>query len=187
MTSMPALRSAGLPEDGPMTSFALQAVVRLRRLSAMLAVGDDDSKWLASRLIQYLDSASRGLTVDAALDLAPLPGIAAWWTEATIEARDTALRDLAASFHPGRRPASQAYQIERQALRYAASAWRFDQERDDMPERYAGTETACLWAAFKSGAQMPIAKRQLQSILAVDKHADAPQAIVMPREIRAIK
>ncbi len=51
------------------------------------------------------------------------------------------------------------------AVRYAASAWRFDRERDAMPERYKGTQTECLWRAFKSGATMPIGVRQLRNIL----------------------
>ena len=108
-----------------------------------------------------------------ALGLAPMPGTNAWWTDLAIETRDAALRTMAIRFWPDRRVASQAYQIERRASRYAASSWRFDRERSDMPECYAGTETEWLWLAFASGATMPLSKRQLQSILAVDKRADA--------------
>ena len=156
-----------------MTSPALASVDKLRRLAAVLEAGDDDARWLASRLRNYLDGAERGLTVDMALDLAPMPGTAAWWTDERIETRDAALRAMAVRFYPCARPASAAYKIERLALRYATSAWRFDRERDSMPERYADTEAACLWMAFKSGAIMPLSKRQLQTILAVGKCADA--------------
>ncbi len=156
-----------------MASPALIAVDRLLRLIPVLEDGDADQQWLADRLSQYLADASRGLTIETALNLVPMPGQANWWTEAAIEARDIALRELAARFYPERRPASQAYQIERQALRYATSAWRFDRDQPEMPERYASTEAECLWVAFKSGATMPLSKRQLQSILAAERSRDA--------------
>ena len=129
--------------------------------------------WLASRLRNYLGGAERGLTVDVALDLAAMPGAAAWWTAEAIEARDAALRELAARFYPGCKVASQAYKIERLALRYATSAGRFDRDRPEMPPRYCGSESEHLWRAFKSGVTMPLSKRQLQTILAVNKRADA--------------
>lgn len=156
-----------------MPSPALTSIRKLRRLVVTLQAGDEDARWLAERLARYLAAADRGLTLDMALDLAPLPGAAAWWTDEAIEARDAALRGLAARFYPGRRVAGQAYKIERLAARYATSAWRFDRDRSEMPERYCGGESECLWRAFKSGATMPLSKRQLQTILAVAKRADA--------------
>jgi hypothetical protein len=60
----------------------------------------------------------------------------------------------------------QAQEIWTTARRYAASAWRFDQDRDEMPAHYAGTPKECLWQAFKSSAPMPIGERQLRNILA---------------------
>ena len=160
-----------------MTSPALTAIARLRRLAAALEVGEQpdlgDGAWLAERLARYLDGAERGLTVETALDLAPMPGQASWWTEEATQARDDALRQMAARFWPERRVAGQAYEIHRAALRYVASAWRFDRGRADMPERYVGTAAEWLWQAFASGATMPLSKRQLQSILAVDRRSDA--------------
>ncbi len=160
-----------------MVSPALASIARLRRICSALEAGHapdaDDAAWLATRLRNYFADAPRGLTVDMALDLAPMPGAAAWWTDEAIEARDAALRDLAARFYPECRVASQAFQIARLSLRYAASAWRFDRESDATPERYRGTETECLWRAFKSGVAMPLAKRQIQTILAMAKRADA--------------
>lgn len=150
-----------------MRSPALASVEKLRRLVPIIEAGDADSKWLAGCLQQYLDGAERGLTVETALDLARQPGQVAWWTEAAIERRDTALRELAARFWPGSMVGSQARAIERLALRYATSAWRLDRERDDMPARHEGTATECLWRAFKSGAAMPIKQRRLESILTV--------------------
>jgi hypothetical protein len=126
-----------------MTSSALDFVARLRRLAAALEAGRapdaDDASWLANRLARYFADAPRGLTVDMALGLAPMPGAASWWTAEAIGARDGAIRELAKRFYPECRVASAAYKIERLAQRYAASAWRFDQERD-TPERYEGTE-----------------------------------------------
>ena len=156
-----------------MTSPALASIAGLRRLAAALVDGDDDARWLASRLRNYFADAPRGLTVDMAFDLAPMPGTNAWWTDLAIETRDAALRTMAIRFWPDRGVASQAYQIERRASRYAASSWRFDRERSDMPECYVGTDMECLWRAFASGATMPLSKRQLQTILAADTCSDA--------------
>lgn len=160
-----------------MTTPALVSVEKLRRIAAALEAGrvpnPGDGAWLASRLRNYLEGAERGLTVDVALDLSPLPGAAAWWTNEGIERRDAALRDLAARFFAGRKVASQAYEIHHMALRYATSAWRFDRDRDAMPSRYGGTKSELLWAAFMSGAPMPLGKRQLQTILAVDRRSAA--------------
>ena len=52
------------------------------------------------------------------------------------------------------------------SARYAASSWRIDGERQGMPDHYRGTAKEFLWAAFKSGATMPLCTRQLRSILA---------------------
>ncbi len=156
-----------------MTSPALTAVEKLRRLVPVLEAGDAEARWLAECLCNYFDGAERGLTADMALDLSPMPGAAAWWTAEAIEARDAALRDLATLFWPGRKVASQAFQIARLASRYATAAWRFDRDRPEMPARYVGTEAEHLWMAFKSGATMPLGKRQLQAVLAVNKRADA--------------
>ena len=79
--------------------------------------------------------------------------------------RDAGCRGLADSFHAERAVSGRAQEIRLRSLRYAASAWRFDRERDVMPERYKGTQTECLWRAFKSGATMPIGVRQLRNIL----------------------
>jgi hypothetical protein len=155
-----------------MTS-TLDSIARLHRLASALKDGDDDARWLADRLQNYFDAAPRGLTLDLAFDLSPAPGQVSWWTARAIEARDSALRELAARFYSGRKPASQAYQIERQALRYAASTWRFDRERPDMPKEYTDTAAESLWWAFKSGATMPLSKRQLQSILGESKRDEA--------------
>jgi hypothetical protein len=67
---------------------------------------------------------------------------------------------------PGQSPSAQAERIWTLATRYAASAWRFDQDLEAMPAHYDGTPKQNLWAAFASGAAMPLGKRQLRSVLA---------------------
>ncbi|HJS33274.1 MAG TPA: hypothetical protein VJ924_14870 [Alphaproteobacteria bacterium] len=61
---------------------------------------------------------------------------------------------------------ARANHVRTLATRYAASAWRFDRDRDQMPPHYSGTPMEMLWRAFKSGAPMPIGERQLRNILA---------------------
>ena len=152
-----------------MISPALDSVARLRRLVVILEAGDADERWLASRLRSYLSGAERGLALDAALELAPMPGVSSWWAAEAMAVRDGALRDLADRFYPGCKPASQAFQIARLSLRYAGSSWLHDRNHDVMPGRHEGTATACLWRAFTSGAVMPLGKRALQTILAADR------------------
>ncbi len=148
-----------------MHTSALTSIKRLRRLAVALADGSADGQWLAGRLSDYLAGAERGLSIDAALGLASMPGEASWWTAEALEVRDDALRGLAERHSARCKTASAAYKIERLALRYATSAWRYDRDHDVMPERHRDTETEFLWQAFKAGA-MPLNKRQLQTILA---------------------
>jgi hypothetical protein len=60
---------------------------------------------------------------------------------------------------------AQAARVHKLSLRYGASAWRFDRDREEMPPNYRGTPQQFLWLAFKSGAAMPLCARQLRSIL----------------------
>ncbi len=85
--------------------------------------------------------------------------------EDAIRLRDAALRELAERFHGDRLVSCQAREIRRRALRYAASAWRFDRDRTAMPPRYSGTQKEYLWRTFKAGAAMPLSERQLRNIL----------------------
>ncbi len=78
---------------------------------------------------------------------------------------DLALRKLARSLYRDRSIAAQVREIHSQALRYAASAWHIDRQRDDMPPRYQGTNKEYRWRAFRSGAAMPISERQLRNIV----------------------
>ena len=135
-----------------------------RRCIAGEPMGDELSSWLGTSLQAFLER--RSGTIEDALGLRAPQGGVPWWMEDAIRTRDAALRELADRFHAERSVSGRAQEIRLRALRYAASAWRFDRERDAMPERYKGTQTECLWRALKSGAAMPISERQLRSILA---------------------
>ena len=75
-----------------MPSIALTSIRKLRAIAAALEAGRapaaGDGAWLAARLRRYLESASRGATMDICLGLAPMPGEKSWWTDAAAEARD---------------------------------------------------------------------------------------------------
>ncbi len=124
---------------------------------------DDLSNWLGTSLQDFLER--RSGSIEDAFGLRAPQGGVPWWMEDAIRTRDAALRELAEHCHAERSVSRQAQEIRLRAVRYAASAWRFDRERDAMPERYRGTRTEPLWRAFKSGAAMPISERQLRSIL----------------------
>ncbi len=134
-----------------------------KRCLAGEPLDEELSYWFGSSLQEYLDR--RCSTIEDALGLRAPQGGVPWWMEEAIRVRDVALRELAERFHGARSITGQARIIHLRALRYAASAWRFDRERRAMPEHYVGTETECLWCAFKSGATMPIGVRQLRNIL----------------------
>ena len=121
-------------------------------------------QWLGASLDRFL--LRRCPTIEDAFGLRAPRGGVPWWLEEAIRCRDTALRELAGRFFADASIARRARQIHVLAVRYAASAWRYDRERDASPARYGGTPGEWLWRAFKSGAPMPICERQLRSILA---------------------
>ncbi len=120
--------------------------------------------WLGAALDQFL--LRRCPAIEDAFGLRAPRGGVPWWLEEAIRCRDAALRELASRFFADASIARQARQIRVLAVRYGASAWRYDRERDASPARYGGTPGEWLWRAFKSGAPMPICERQLRSILA---------------------
>ena len=124
----------------------------------------DLSEWLGASLQDFLNR--RSTTIEEALGLRAPQGGVPWWMEDAIRIRDAALREFARYDCAGLSVTAQAQEIRRRALRYAASAWRFDRDRDEMPGRYGGTQLEYLWRAFKSGAAMPLSERQLRNILA---------------------
>jgi hypothetical protein len=120
-------------------------------------------QWLAEILDDFL--ARRTETIEEGMGLVNARGGVPWRIEAGMRARDAALRELAARHCPCATATAAAQQIGVLALRYAASAWRFDGEREAMPPHYEGKPEEWLWRAFKSGAAMPLGERQLRKIL----------------------
>lgn len=134
-----------------------------RRCLAGEALDEELLYWFGTRLQEFLER--RASTIDDAFDLRAPQGGVPWWMEDAIRLRDAALRELAERFHGDRLVSGQAQEIRRRALRYAASAWRFDRDRTAMPPRYSGTQKEYLWRAFKAGAAMPLSERQMRNIL----------------------
>jgi hypothetical protein len=145
----------------------LPNIRNLREISRRCQTGQpldaDLAIWLGASLDKFLEQ--RCHSVDEALGLRFAQGGVPWWRVEAIRLRDEALRALAVRIAPEESTAAKAKSIYRLALRYAASAWRFDRERDAMPEAYQGTPNELLWRAFKSGAAMPLGERQLRTVL----------------------
>jgi hypothetical protein len=139
----------------------MRAVARLCRAKEPLP--ETLSSWLASSLQDFLDQRSESL--NDAFGLRNARGGVPWRTEAKMRVRDAALRQLAAEHFADLALSARATRVHQLSLRYAASSWRFDRLRDDMPNGYDGTPHEWLWRAFKSGAAMPLGIRQLRTIL----------------------
>ncbi len=140
----------------------LREIVRL--CSSGEPLGEDLSNWLGNSLDEFLSHRCR--SVDDALGLQFPQGGVPWWREEGIRKRDAALRELTFRFYPDLCLAAQATEVRKISIRYAASAWRHDRDRNEMPGRYASTIKECLWRAFKAEAAMPISDRQLRTVLA---------------------
>ncbi|MDX1575840.1 MAG: hypothetical protein R3285_06585 [Kiloniellales bacterium] len=135
-----------------------------RRCRSQEPLSAEQSRWLGEALSAFLEHKTP--SIDSALGLANPRGGVPWWLEEAIRKRNAALCDLARNWFADLSASAQAEQIWKLATRYAASAWRFDQDLEAMPAHYSGTPKHHLWAAFSSGAAMPLGKRQLRSVLA---------------------
>ena len=134
-----------------------------RRCRSQQPLSAEQSLWLGNALSAFLEHRSPSL--DSALGLGNPRGGVPWWLEEAIRIRNEALCALARTWFADLSASAQAEQIWTLATRYAASAWRFDQDLEAAPERYHGTPKHHLWTAFSSGAAMPLGKRQLRTVL----------------------
>jgi hypothetical protein len=134
-----------------------------RRCKEGKPLTEELSAWLAKGLEEFLAHNARSL--DEALGMRAVRGGMPWWREAANRQRDEALRALGERHFGHLSMTASAERIACLAGRYASSAWRFDRKRTAMPDSYRGTPAEHLWSAFKSGAPMPIGKRQLRTIL----------------------
>ena len=144
------------------------SIDRLREIAERCLSGqpldEDMSRWLGDSLEKYLSQCAK--TIDDAFGLKFPKGGIPWWLEEANRMRDLALQELADLFFPDCSITEKAREIATMAERYAASCWRFERDREEMPGSYAGTVNEYLWLAFKSGAAMPIGERQLRNIIA---------------------
>ena len=146
----------------------LMTIERLREISAQCLSGETldagHARWLGERLDSFL--ACRHRSIEEAFGLRFAQGGVPWWKEERIRRRDAHLRSLAATYPRDMPHGAMVRDIHTMSVRYAASAWRFERARAEMPAVYAGTARAYLWRAFKAGAPMPLGERQLRNILA---------------------
>ena len=143
-------------------------IQRLREVSRLCLAGEpldsDLAGWLGRALDAFL--ARQCGSVEEAFGLRFPPGGIPWWREEANRKRDAALRELAGRHFERLSPCAQAQRIAQASRRYAATAWLIDRDRREMPEAYRGTMREFLYAAFASGATMPLGERQLRNILA---------------------
>jgi len=145
----------------------LSAIQNLREVALLChegrPLGDQLASWLAECLDAFLSHQTG--TIDEALGLRGARGGVPWWREEAIRVRDRLLREFAGRYFAGLAVSARARRIRLLAMRYAATAWRFDRERSAMPACYEGTQNAWLWRLFRAGAPMPVSERHLRTIL----------------------
>ena len=157
--------------DSALTTPALQAVARLRRLAVALEAGDADSKWLAQRLARYLAEAPLGLAnLELLFDLDPGPGGVTWFEEERRDQRDTLLRDMAMRHFPGQDPGPAAKEIMAAWRRYSRNRLASDRRRGESSDQ-PGTLGADLFELSRVGG--PPDGRQIRNIIAATKQPDA--------------
>jgi len=134
-----------------------------QRCRAREQLSAEQLSWLGQVLSDFLSQ--RCHSVDEAFGLRFARGGVPWWREEAMRKRDAALRELASRHFAGLSVSAQASAIRLLAVRYAGSTWRFDRDRQSLPDGYAGGAHEWLWRAFYSGAPMPIGERQLRHVL----------------------
>ena len=158
---------------GPMATIATLREIA-RRCRSGVPLNEPLLRWLGQSLDQFLHR--RCPSIEEAFGLRAPRGGVPWWLEEAIRCRDAALRELADRHFADLSVAARARRIHVLAVRYGASAWRHDRQREAPPERHRGTPAEWLWRAFRSGAPMPICERQLRNVLAhpTPRSAGAP-------------
>ncbi|ABC91695.1 hypothetical protein RHE_CH02928 [Rhizobium etli CFN 42] len=101
--------------------------------------------------------------VAAALDLKVARG-KRWRGASVFAARDTAIREAAETFFPAMKPTQQAKELAAALLRYQASAWHIDQQKQNCPYE-PGDLRAALWVIL-TRVDYAVAARRIRKILA---------------------
>lgn len=133
------------------------------RCAANQPLPPDLQDWLADALGRFLEHDRCSLR--AAFGLCQDRGGVPWWREAAIRERDAALRELSQSHFAEQSIYRRAKAIAAIARRYQSTCWPRDRRTEQMPEQYRGTAKEHLWAAFRSGAKMPVSERRLRTLL----------------------
>lgn len=132
------------------------------RLPASAALPAELALWLQRSLGTLAGHAGAEAALSAPPAELPWPGNA---ESARMAARNAVLRALAHRFFTGVPVSIQAALIAVRAERFAFAQWPRDRDHCQIPARYRDTPDEFLWAAFKSGAPMPLDKRALRRIL----------------------
>ncbi|MEQ8226787.1 MAG: hypothetical protein RIA64_01785 [Rhodospirillales bacterium] len=145
-----------------MASPAKVNAARLRRIAEDLAThSNQDHRWLGERVLDYLDDAPRGATLDRALGVEPLPFCRPWWDEDT---RDNLVTQLAAHF-PGKKLTVKAKASAAAARRYATDVWPRECGLSEPPEWREGSAQEICWRLHKAPGKWPLGWRQIYSVL----------------------
>ncbi len=134
-----------------------------RRCVSGAALDRDQARWLGDALRRFLTRQSP--TIEDAFGVRSARGGVSWRQELALRRRNAALAELARRHLAYGSAAAQAKAIHVMCVRYAASAWRFDQHCTALPTAYSGLPQEFLWEAFAAGASMPLSERQLRNIL----------------------
>jgi hypothetical protein len=145
----------------------MEKIEKLRAIAALCQSGSPLpptlAGWLGTSLTAFLEH--QFSSVDEALGLRFPRGGVPWWLEEGMRCRDAALREIARRYAGDKPVAAQAAFVSTLSRRFHTTSWRLDMVQAEMPMRYVGTPKELLWAAFKSGARMPLGERRLRSIL----------------------
>ena len=146
-----------------MISAVLASVEKLRRITAALAAGDEDARWLAARLRRYLSEAPRGgATLELVLGLSPAPGAPPWFEVERHAQRDELLLEIVAKHFSGLSPPRAAAALATEWGRHGRQARGADWRRgySTAPD---GSLRADLFRLAELGG--PPGERRLADIL----------------------
>jgi hypothetical protein len=115
---------------------------------------------LSARLERLLD----GEDPARALGLRSTRGRRRWRTVNAIQRRNAILRTIAAEFFPDMKPARQGQEIARELRRYAATGWRFDQDKAACPHPEDSLR-AHFWLLMRESGT-GLSARRIRKILA---------------------
>jgi hypothetical protein len=151
----------------------LAAVRRLCRIAGALRVGElpaaEDSAWLARAVQDYLLTAADGVTLEAALRIAPGPGGVTWWEKSRLDRRDALLRGLHTYHFPDLDAPEAARAILTAYRRYERCQLAHDRRRGASAAMERSLE-ADLFALYRCGG--PPQERRLGDVLNDPEPAD---------------